>query len=389
MSFRSALRNLRDALFLARGDLRMALRTRETLLWTFVMPLIFFYFLGTVTGSFASDMEAQDTPLALSVGRDAGFLAEALATRLEEQGYSLRRDLSPEDFAREARRLVIPDEFTSRVLAGDPQEVQVALEDPSPNGAQLDRVRLQKSVYLLLADLVLAEEKEGEASPAALSAVRALPRSLKLDVHEAGTRLEPPSGFEQTIPGTLVMFTMLILLTGGSTLLLVERQQGLLRRLASAPLSRGAIVLGKWLGKMGIALIQIAFAMLAGTLFFGMDWGAALPAVCSLLFAWAAFNASLSLLLANLSDSESAISAIGVLSSMFLAALGGCWWPIEITPDWMQRLALFLPTGLTMNGLHRLISFGAPGITILPHAAILVCAALLLGWLAARRFRFT
>jgi hypothetical protein len=25
---------------------------------------------------------------------------------------------------------------------------------------------------------------------------------------------------------------------------------------------------------------------------------------------------------------------------MILAALGGCWWPIEITPPWMQSLSL-------------------------------------------------
>ena len=31
---------------------------------------------------------------------------------------------------------------------------------------------------------------------------------------------------------------------------------------------------------------------------------------------------------------------IGVLATNVLAALGGCWWPIEITPAWMQTLAL-------------------------------------------------
>ena len=28
------------------------LRARETLLWLFVMPILFFYFIGTVTGGF-------------------------------------------------------------------------------------------------------------------------------------------------------------------------------------------------------------------------------------------------------------------------------------------------------------------------------------------------
>ena len=41
---------LRDALYLARMDAAHLLRRRETLLWTFVMPIIFFYFFGTIIG---------------------------------------------------------------------------------------------------------------------------------------------------------------------------------------------------------------------------------------------------------------------------------------------------------------------------------------------------
>src|SRR6267378_3991494 len=40
----------RDALFLARKDIRLLLRGGETILWTFVMPVVFFYFIGTITG---------------------------------------------------------------------------------------------------------------------------------------------------------------------------------------------------------------------------------------------------------------------------------------------------------------------------------------------------
>jgi ABC-type multidrug transport system permease subunit len=63
-------------------------------------------------------------------------------------------------------------------------------------------------------------------------------------------------------------------------------------------------------------------------------------------------------------------------------------WPIEITPAWMQSLANLLPTGWTMDALHKLISFRAGAPSALPHVAILFGATLLVGLLAARRFRF-
>jgi ABC-type multidrug transport system permease subunit len=106
------------------------------------------------------------------------------------------------------------------------------------------------------------------------------------------------------------------------------------------------------------------------------------------LTAWAALNASLGLLLGSLARTEAQAAAVGVVASMILAALGGCWWPIEVAPGWMQRLALFLPSGWTMNALHRLVSFGDPGWSVLPQVAALTAAAVITGWATTRAFRF-
>jgi hypothetical protein len=54
----------------------------------------------------------------------------------------------------------------------------------------------------------------------------------------------------------------------------------------------------------------------------------------------------------------------------------------------MQKAALFLPTGLAMDGPHRLMSFGESAAAVAPHVAVLLAAGLLMGWLAARVFRF-
>lgn len=43
-----------------------------------------------------------------------------------------------------------------------------------------------------------------------------------------------------------------------------------------------------------------------------------------------------------------ATRAVYTVLADLLAAWGGCWWPIEITPEWLQKFAMFLPTGWTM-----------------------------------------
>ena len=72
---------------------------------------------------------------------------------------------------------------------------------------------------------------------------------------------------------------------------------------------------------------------------------------------------------------------------MALGALGGCWWPIEIAPRWMQTLALCLPTGWAMDAMHRLVSFGDPAAAV-PHVLALGAGAGVLGGVAARVFRY-
>jgi ABC-type multidrug transport system permease subunit len=78
----------------------------------------------------------------------------------------------------------------------------------------------------------------------------------------------------------------------------------------------------------------------------------------------------------------------GVLASNVLAALGGCWWPIEVTPRWMQALASWLPTGWVMRALHELMFFESGPRGALPAILLLLAGALVLGAIAARRFRF-
>ena len=231
------------------------------------------------------------------------------------------------------------------------------VRDGGGTGANLDQVRLGRAVYGLLADLVVLESDGETVTPESLQTLQELPRSLTLHVEPAGERQEIPTGYSQTIPGTMVMFTLLVLLTSGSILL-------------------------------ALAVIQIAFAMIAGTLFFGMDWGAALPMVFVVLLAWGAFCTSAAILLANVARSEGQMAGIGVISSMVLAALGGCWWPIEVTTGWMQELARWLPTGWTMGALHHLVNFGHGPETTVGSVLALLMGALVLAAAAARWFRF-
>jgi ABC-2 type transport system permease protein len=372
-----------DAFFLARKDVAHLLRRRETLLWTFVMPIVFFYFIGTITGN--SFVAAKDA-LAVSAPPDAGFLGDQLLARLSRQ-YNVIRPRTSEEFRKFRRRLSIPPGFTDSILAGKPMKIRFDRtgEDMS---ADYDRVRLYRAVYTTLADLIVVSGENTKVSKEAFEKLAAEPRMLTLNVQAAGKRREIPTGFEQSVPGTMVMFTLIVLFTAGAVTLTMERNQGILRRLASSPMSRGAVVLGKWGARMSLGVVQIAFAMIAGTVLFHVRWGPNLPMVVLVLLLYGSLAAALGMLLGNFGRTEGQVIGMGVIAGNVFAGLGGCWWPIEITPLWTQKLALAFPTGWTMDALHKLMNFGASPISVLPHVCVTVIATLGAGYALSGKFRF-
>ncbi|NNE44652.1 MAG: ABC transporter permease [Gemmatimonadetes bacterium] len=377
---------IRDALFVARKDLQYMLRSRETLVWVFVMPIVFFYFIGSITGGFGGSGSGK-TAVVLHADDSAGFLVDRLTTRLEEQDYVIVRPDTAGTHEKYSRHLTVPAAFTDSVLAGVQSTVHFRHKGEGMT-SDYEAIRAGRAVYTVLADLVAVQEDGTAPTPESLAALDAMPRALSIDVSTAGNRKRIPTGFEQAVPGTLVMFILLVMTTSGAVLLVIERRQGLMRRLASAPIDRRAVVLGKVGGKLGLGLVQIAFAMLTGMLLFGVDWGANWPVLLLVLLVYGALMATLGVVLGSVARSEGQAVAIGVISANALGALGGCWWPIEITPEWMQRFALFLPTGWAMDAVHKLVSFVASPVTVVPHVVGMGLGVVLLLWLAERVFRF-
>jgi ABC-type multidrug transport system permease subunit len=376
---------------LARNDLKLALKDRSIILWLFIMPAAFFYFIGTVT---QGGINFVDSAVELVVeNNDGGFLSDHLESRLEENLFTIihPQDIPPAVEGEKPvkyRRLAIPPDFTAQLISQ--QQVRIDYEGLREGFSnQYDLFRVQKAAFSVLGDLVVVKSAGQVMSPDTLAAATAGSRPVQLLVKPAGRQMQIPSGFEQAIPGTLVMFTLLVLLTSGAAMLVDDREKQLLRRLASAPLTRGQVVMGKWAGRMALATVQIAVAIgISFTPLFDMDWGQALPMVVLILLAWGALCTSLALLLGSIAKTDSQAGNFGAFATMTLAALGGCWWPIEVAPAWMQQLQLFIPTGWTMDALHKLISFGMPWQNVLPHLAILIVATILVGWAASRRFRF-
>lgn len=382
---------MRNALFIAWYDLRHQLRQGATLVWVFVMPPVFFWFIGTVTAGFSGAVSGGSTTPIIVAAESPGFLQEQIDLRLRDNQFDpeWRETVVPDENGDLPRRVLTFDaNLSSQVIAGEPVTASYDTR-ASALSRDYEVIRIQRSLYTALADIVTADARSpDDLTAAALVELNNETRVWQLDVAAAGKRQVIPSGFDQAIPGILVMFTLLVLLTSGAAMLVVERRQGLLRRLAYAPMSRLEVVAGKWGGRMVLAALQIGSAVAIGTLLFDMNWGPDIPMIILVLASWAAFCASAGLMLGSVAATDAQASGLGVLFANVLAALGGCWWPIEVTPAWMQTLQNFMPTGWTMDALHKLISFEAGAASAVPYVITLLLGALVAGAIAVNRFRY-
>jgi ABC-type multidrug transport system permease subunit len=135
-----------------------------------------------------------------------------------------------------------------------------------------------------------------------------------------------------------------------------------------------------------LATCQLIYGMIMGALVFKISWGEHWVMVFILLLSWAAACAGFAIMFGSMAKNEGQINTIPLISSMLLAALGGCWWPIEVAPEWMQQLAMFLPTGWVMDALHKLMYFGGSMADVMNHQLALYALAAIALYFAFTKF---
>ena len=170
--------------------------------------------------------------------------------------------------------------------------------------------------------------------------------------------VEPRSATDFVLPGYLTMFVFFAAALSAEAIAR-ERRDRTLERLLTNGARREAIILGKFGGSAFRGVLQLAVMWGVGVLAFRIDLGASPGAVILVSVLMALASAAFGVMLASFVSDVRAASMVGVLVSLTLAPLGGCWWPLFITPEWMQSLAKLTPHGWANTGFNKLMLFGA------------------------------
>jgi ABC-2 type transport system permease protein len=164
-------------------------------------------------------------------------------------------------------------------------------------------------------------------------------------------------GFTQTSMGFTVTFVMFMLISGATTIL-EERQKRTLGRILTTPTAKSIFLGGKIFGLLLTGGIQAAILIFAGRFLFNVDWGKAPLPLLVLMTVFIFSVASMGILIASLARTTAQAQSISPILIISMAMLGGCYWPVEITPPFMQFISKITPPGWMMKGLVDLIVRG-------------------------------
>lgn len=189
------------------------------------------------------------------------------------------------------------------------------------------------------------------------------------------------SRIDAAAPGVLALCVVSVAFTGQGIQTGFDRQYGVLRSLATTPLGRGGLIVGKGLAVVAVIAVQVLVIGLVAAL---MGWRPVpagwLPAILMLLLGGVAFT-SLGLLIAGTLRPQATL-AITNLVWVLLAAVGGLLLPLSKLPGLMGTVATLLPSSALGEGLRAAFIHGA----FHPTSVLVLGAWAVLGTAAAVRW---
>jgi ABC-2 type transport system permease protein len=380
---------------IAMKEWRLLLRNPHGLIVLFLMPAVFVLIMSfTLKNTLVTSVDMPTTGWVLQ--DDSPAAAQWMQEWHENYG---TKDFASTDALLRALKqrsiqagIVVHEHWIGNNGYPDASQVEIWLG----NGIQpaaAGRLRAQLGFSMLQARLEIAAAQTGAFASTLLHSAVQPGQSAKDNAPEIRYLYEIESGrkitaVQQSVPAWLIfgMFFVVIPIAG---VLIQERNDGTLARLATFGISASVLLGGKLLAFMILNWIQLAFMVAVGhwvvpwlggdTLYLDINIGWFLLMVAST----SAAAVSLALAVAAWTRTFDQAAALGSGLNVALGAIAGVMVPRMLMPPKLQTLSEWSPMGWALDGL-QLVFLGTPDAAfLLLRVALLLLFALLLfmlGW---------
>lgn len=193
------------------------------------------------------------------------------------------------------------------------------------------------------------------------------------------------SRMDAAVPGVLALCVISTALSGQGIATGFDRRYGVLRFLATTPLGRNGLIMGKCIAVLVVVAIQFTLVAALG---YGLGWRpdaiAVSRSIITMLMGAGAFTA-LGLLIAGTVRAEATLAIVNI-AWVILAGAGGVVFPLKSFPDWYAGVVAWSPSAALGDALRG--NFIQHQWLADPHWVIIVWTVVI-GFIASRKFKWS
>ena len=193
------------------------------------------------------------------------------------------------------------------------------------------------------------------------------------------------SRMDAAVPGVLALCVISTALSGQGIATGFDRRYGVLRFLATTPLGRNGLIMGKCIAVLVVVAIQFTLVAVLG---YGLGWRpdaiAVSRSIITMLMGAGAFTA-LGLLIAGTVRAEATLAIVNI-AWVILAGAGGVVFPLKSFPDWYAGIVAWSPSAALGDALRG--NFIQHQWLADPHWVIIVWTVVI-GFIASRKFKWS
>ena len=324
----------------ARKETIQLRRDRRSLALAFLLPLLLVVLFG-----YAISWDVEDVETAV-LDRDGSHRSRQLLDAFWSSGYFVRsarleapREIAPLLDRGGARLvLVVPPDFARELDAGGTPELQAIVDGTDANTATIALGYVRAIVRSYGADIAL-EGRTVTGQP--VSATGAGP-PLGLE-----TRVwynEELESRNMIVPGLVAVIMMIIAAMLTSLTIAREWERGTMEQLASTPVARIEVVLGKLLPYVAIGMIDVALISVTGIVLFGVPFRGSVALLALLSLAFIVGGLGLGMFISAVARSQLVATQVAMVAT-FLPAflLSGFMYDIGVMPKVLQAVTYLIP----------------------------------------------
>ncbi len=345
-------------------------RDKTALIFMVIMPVVFIFIFGSIKFSGTTSI-----PVGIA-NNDGGEFSRELIKEIKKDKTVSFTEMKEEEVLDKVQNvnieagLVIQQDFSKNILDGKVPEIKMVKLRESEDFMVIENVvrtalmkmRVKESVAGYVNDSMKAADASTR-QPVIDEINRKIDSNLQKPdfiavetTRYAGSQQggDYDSGAFVTI-GFMIMFVMMTIIFASAGVILDEKKENTWNRLIITPTHRASIMLGNVLSAFLKGWLQVMFLVLFSKLVIGVNWGQSLLALTVVMSVFIISVTGLGIFLSSIIKTNAQLSAVSSLVVTCTTMISGCYWPLELEPQFMQNIAVLFPQYWAMKGMRNVM----------------------------------